>query len=662
MTMRKLFFYVAIFFLAIPVSAQMRLVPDAQGSKVFVWLDHAPRLGEQYHVYRKIGEASFEKLTDTPITGVTSGEELVAQLGEAFQYLRRQMDESEPQAVYLRLRADRFRAKLYAYALPPLGKALGQLYVDENAPSGEAVTYKIEMVDGAGKPRGKAMTGTVLVRPEIPAAPQSLTASHEGLSVTFRWSYPKSDDEIRDQVVRFDIMKQMENGKFVPIQEAWLLRDANQSQHTYLFTALKSGESERYHVVAVNVAGTSSAGSNVFNLKLDDNKAPEVLEKVRVVVSPKGNEATITFPMSTDAQLAGYHVYRSLEIEKNFVRINEKTLGPLETVYKDKTILPGKTYYYRISVVDAAGNESAQSNAVMAESLDKTPPPPPKNLKASLTTDRKINLAWQIPPTTDDLLAYVLLRRQVKNPPELFTQLTTRTFVGDQFVDDGLAQGQLSEGVTYEYVVTAMDKKQNFSDSTRIFLEIKDINPPEPPLQISVQNIDGRYISVFYGASISPDVVMYELFRQTGSGPLQSIQRTRNQAFPYRDEAVVVGNTYTYYVSALDAAGNASKPTVSQPITLKDNIPPPIVQNVQSKIDAGTVLLRWEKLITKDVVGYKIYRTSGLPTGVYHLVGETNAETVEWSDTKPPEKGYYHIKAFDLAGNEGIASQIVTGK
>jgi len=155
---------------------------------------------------------------------------------------------------------------------------------------------------------------------------------------------------------------------------------------------------------------------------------------------------------------------------------------------------------------------------------------------------------------------------------------------------------------------------------------------------------------------------MYELFRQIGSGPLQSILRTRSLAFPYRDEAVVVGNTYTYYVSALDAAGNVSKPTVSQSITLKDNIPPPTVQNVQSKIVAGTVVLRWEKLITKDVVGYKIYRTSGLPTGVYQLVGETNAETVEWRDAKPPEKGYYHIKAFDLAGNEGMASQFVQGK
>ena len=647
---------------AIPAFSQLRLVPDATGNKVFVWLERAPRQDEQYHVYRKTGNGVFLQLTESPIASVTSGAELVAKMGLAFEGFRKQLDETDPQAVFLRLQADRFRAKLYGYALPELGLALGQLFVDEKAPNGETATYKVEGVNGQGEPRGQAMTGTVHIHPEIPPAPENLSATHEGPRITLKWDFPQSTDDMADQVVRFEVQRQAENGKFVAIQDAWLMRDANQTRHAFIYSETGMTQMLRFQVVAVNVAGTQSAGSNVFPLALKDNAPPEVLEQVKVVVSKKGNEATVTFPSSTDPQLAGYFVYRSTNIEKNFVRMNDKMLGPLQTVYTDKTLKAGTTYYYRVTVVDASGNESKQSNAVMAEGLDKTPPPPPQNLKAAVSPDRKINLFWQIPAQTEDLLAYVLLRRQVKTPPELFSQLTSRNFVGNQFVDEDLAKGHLSEGVQYEYVVTAMDKKQNFSDSARVVLDIKDLTPPASPLQITAENIDGRYISVSYGASLSPDVAHYELFRQNGNGPLKSLQRVHRQAFPFRDEAVIIGETYTYYVIAVDAANNASKPTVSQAITLKDNVPPPVVQNVQSRVEAKGVRIRWEKLPTTDLARYRIYRTSGLPTGIYQLVAETDPSTSEWVDLKPPEKGYYHIRALDTAGNESLASLSVTGK
>lgn len=647
---------------AIPVFSQLRLVPDAAGNKVFVWLDRAPRQDEQYHVYRKTGDGAFLKLTDSPVASVTSGTELVAKMGLAFEGFRKQLDETDPQAVFLRLQSDRLRAKLYGYALPELGRALGQLFVDEKAPIGETVTYKVEWINGQGEPRGQAITGTVRIRPEIPPAPENLSVTHEGPRVTLQWDFPKSTDDIADQVVRFEVQRQEENGKFVVIQDAWLLRDANQTRHAFVYSETGRAQMLRFRVMAVNVAGTTSAGSNVFPLVLKDNLPPEVLEQVKVVVSKKGNEATVTFPLSTDPQLAGYFVYRSTHIEKDFVRMNDIMLGPLQTIYTDKTLKAGSTYYYRVTVVDAAGNESKQSNAVMAESLDNIPPRPPQNLKATISSDRKINLLWQTPAQAEDFLAYVLLRRQVKTPPELFSQLTTRNFIGNQFVDEDLAKGQISEGVQYEYVVTAMDKRQNFSDSARVVLDIKDLTPPDSPLQITAENIDGRYISVSYGASLSPDVVHYELFRQIGSGPLKSLQRVRSQALPFRDEAVTIGETYTYYVTAADANGNVSKPMVSQAITLKDNVPPPIVQNVQSRVEANGVRIRWEKLPTIDIARYRIYRTAGLPTGVYQLVAETDAVTSEWIDPKPPEKGYYHIRALDTAGNESRASLFVSGK
>jgi hypothetical protein len=73
----------------------------------------------------------------------------------------------------------------------------------------------------------------------------------------------------------------------------------------------------------------------------------------------------LSWAISPEADLAGYSVYRSDAADAPGERVSSEIL-PSPT-FRDISVLPGRRYYYRISAVDRAGNESPKSSAVQAD-------------------------------------------------------------------------------------------------------------------------------------------------------------------------------------------------------------------------------------------------------------------------------------------------------
>ena len=94
---------------------------------------------------------------------------------------------------------------------------------------------------------------------------------------------------------------------------------------------------------------------------------PTGLEAVPGGATPSDRSIDLSWTPNTDHDLAGYFVYRQ-EIDSKGVaagtaaRLNATpVVGP---AYRDQTAMAGHRYAYRVTAVDAAGNESAPSNAV----------------------------------------------------------------------------------------------------------------------------------------------------------------------------------------------------------------------------------------------------------------------------------------------------------
>jgi fibronectin type 3 domain-containing protein len=67
----------------------------------------------------------------------------------------------------------------------------------------------------------------------------------------------------------------------------------------------------------------------------------------------------MTWNENKERDLAGYHVYRSRRSGREYDRLTDKPVN--RTTYSDEAAKPGVQYYYVITAVDQAGNESAAS-------------------------------------------------------------------------------------------------------------------------------------------------------------------------------------------------------------------------------------------------------------------------------------------------------------
>jgi predicted phage tail protein len=115
-----------------------------------------------------------------------------------------------------------------------------------------------------------------------------------------------------------------------------------------------------------SVESTDSAPAMVTPRDVFPPAVPTGLEIVVVLATPQAPAyVELSWAISTESDLAGYIVYRSESQDAPGERISGETL-PSPT-FRDMSVLPGKRYYYRVSALDRAGNESAQSSEVLAD-------------------------------------------------------------------------------------------------------------------------------------------------------------------------------------------------------------------------------------------------------------------------------------------------------
>jgi hypothetical protein len=94
--------------------------------------------------------------------------------------------------------------------------------------------------------------------------------------------------------------------------------------------------------------------------------APASLEITIVPATPQTSAyVELSWAIGSEADLAGYSVYRSDVEETSGERVSAEIL-PSPT-FRDISVQPGRRYYYRVSALDRAGNESAKSSPIAAD-------------------------------------------------------------------------------------------------------------------------------------------------------------------------------------------------------------------------------------------------------------------------------------------------------
>jgi predicted phage tail protein len=112
-----------------------------------------------------------------------------------------------------------------------------------------------------------------------------------------------------------------------------------------------------------------SADSAPVQVTPRDTFPPAAPTNLEITIVSATNQAPayieLAWAISPEADLAGYAVYRSNAEDSPGERITTEIL-PSPT-FRDISVLPGRRYYYRVSALDRAGNESPRSSAVQAD-------------------------------------------------------------------------------------------------------------------------------------------------------------------------------------------------------------------------------------------------------------------------------------------------------
>ncbi|WP_247828490.1 PA14 domain-containing protein [Arthrobacter antioxidans] len=227
----------------------------------------------------------------------------------------------------------------------------------------ESAKVEVEYYQGWGSASADVSYTRVGADTEAPSAPSQLVAAAEDSAVALSWEVSASTDTVGYRVYRGT--EAGVEASETPLSGSPLVENAS-----YRDVSAAPDVTYYYVVTAVDAAGNESEVSNeamAVVATVEDTEAPDAPLELAAVAGDASVELTWTASASTDT--AGYRVYRSLQPvvadtgEEDAVSGEALVSG---TAYTDDTVSNGTTYFYVVTAVDTAGNESEVSNEVFA--------------------------------------------------------------------------------------------------------------------------------------------------------------------------------------------------------------------------------------------------------------------------------------------------------
>ncbi len=245
-------------------------------------------------------------------------------------------------------------------------------YDDTSAPSGITLYYRVTAVDTSTNESAPSNTASAL-RPAdttSPAAPTGLSATGSTSSIVLDWNDNAETDLSGYHVYRGTSV----TGPFTKLTPSTI------SGSAYDDTTASTGTTFYYRVTAVDTSSNESAPSDTASAtRIADTVAPAVPTGLAATGTTAG--ISLDWADNTETDLAGYNVYRSDSDGGSYTKLNSSLSSG--SAYTDSSTTVGIPYYYKVTAVDATGNESAQSASVNASRLAST-----NVINRSLSPDR----------------------------------------------------------------------------------------------------------------------------------------------------------------------------------------------------------------------------------------------------------------------------------
>lgn len=258
--------------------------------------------------------------------------------------------------------------------LDPISPAEIQLH------PGESVVYEVRarVTDRKTSPDSNYLS---LQLYPVPERIEHVDARVTEAGIELSWSAPKraSGGEPLTEVGQYHIYR----GEIEADSQAAAVRDIHQAKWKspllqiaatsaleYRDSGFDYGKTYLYLVRSTVDAGKAleSSDSPVVVVTAKDTFPPEMPQGVVAAVQANSGAAWVvdlSWSISPESDLAGYRVYRSGKAEERGELLTPEVLPT--PAYRDATAQPGSRYWYTVTAVDRAGNESVPSAATAVD-------------------------------------------------------------------------------------------------------------------------------------------------------------------------------------------------------------------------------------------------------------------------------------------------------
>ncbi|MCW3813903.1 DNRLRE domain-containing protein [Micromonospora sp. DR5-3] len=385
------------------------------------------------------------------------------------------------------------------------------------------------------------------------------------------------------------------------------------------------GNRAELHYHAAGSTGTTLVDSSTVSCKGADRLAPTSPAGLTATADDTPTVSLHWTPATDNYGLTGYRVYRDGTALAD--------LPPTATSWTDTSVAGATAYEYTLDAADAAGNRSAPTPpvAVTTPGPDTTPPTVPGGLTAT-PSPAAVTLTWSLATDNVGVTGYHVLRDGA----------VVATVTDPAYADTGVPPDE-----PHRWTVRAVDGASNVSAESDPVTAVRDTVAPSAPPNLRATDVTPGAVGLAWDPSTdNVGVARYQVFRD-GSFLTQV-----SSGHTFVDDTVGTSRrSYTYLITAVDAAGNASGPSNQVTVTTPDANPPTAPTNLQASVlGPNRVGLSWEPA-TDDfgVAGYTVYRNG---TAIGTTTGTTFTDGTALSETSYA----YAVSTFDAAGNSSAPS------
>ncbi len=343
--------------------------------------------------------------------------------------------------------------------------------------------------------------------------------------------------------------------------------------------------------------------------------------------------------------ITGYKIYRSTSSgTETFLTSIGNVLS-----YNDTTVTNEQTYYYMVSAVNSVG-ESAQSNEASAIPLG--PPQPPAGIDAEAVSSSQINVSWFPEYNGGSAITGYKIERLTYGSSTWNTIVSNTGNTSTTYSDTGLAHS-----TTYYYRVSAINSLGTSLPSQTSYARTWN-TVSSSPTNLSATSVSSSQINLSWATPSDNGglaITGYMIERSTDSGSTWStiVSNTASTSTTYSDTGLAHSTTYTYRVSAINAAGTSSTSNTASATTFNTVPSPPTGLTASAQV--LQINLSWNTPSDNGgtpITGYKIERSTNNGNTWSILVANTGSTGTAYSDTHvlPLTKYTYRVSAINNVG------------